>query len=158
MKKTIPVLAFLGVAAASFAAYRKHKAVKQTENEQRSDVWPHFSDDFDGKIPQEVDENAKQSYRIQARMMAEGYGENDVLDLIHKIAFDTTENMFAFVKEAKKKDYHLDEAGAENSVTVRLHMPANADAIYASILEVAQMSFANHGSYKGFTRTTSDIE
>jgi hypothetical protein len=158
MKKTLPVLAFLGIAAASFAAYRKHKADKQIKNERHAQEWAHFSDESEGKIPQEVDDNAKQSYRIQARLMAEGYGDNDFLDLEHRVSFETTDAMFAFVRDAKAKQYHLDEAGSDNSVTVRLHMPATADAIYASILEVAQMSYANHGFYKGFTRTTTDIE
>lgn len=158
MKKTLPVLAFLGIGAAAFAAYRKHKADKQDYHDQKSEEMMHFGDESDGKTVQEVDDNAKQSYRIQARLMAEGYGDNDVLDLIHRVAFETTESMFAFVKDAKAKQYNLDEAGSDNSVTVRLHMPASADAIYASILEIAEMTYINHGSYKGFTRMTSDIE
>ena len=158
MKKSLPILAFLGIAVAGFAAYRKHKADRQIHKEQRAQEWAHFSDVSGGNIPQEVDDNARQSYRIQARLMAEGYGEDDVLDLEHRISFETTDSMFAFVRDVKTKQYHLDEAGSDNSVTVRLHMPATADAIYASILEVAEMSYANHGSYKGFTRTKSDIE
>jgi hypothetical protein len=158
MKKTLPVLAFLGIAAAAYAAYRKHKADKQIQKEQHIEERAHFSDLYDGKIPQEVDDNAKQSYRIQARLMAEGYMEDDVLDLEHRISFENTSAMFAFVRDAKAKHYHLDEAGSDNSVTVRLHMPATADAIYSSILEVAEMSYTNKGSYKGFKRTTTDIE
>lgn len=158
MKKTLPVLAFLGIAAAGFAAYRKHKADRQLRKEQKAEEWAHFSDESNGKIPQEVDDNAKQSYRIQAHLLADGYSENDELDLEHRVSFETTDTMFAFVRNAKAKNYHLDEAGSDNSVTVRLHMPATADAIYASILEIAEMSYTNHGSYKGFKRTTADIE
>ena len=158
MKKTLPVLAFLSIAAAGFAAYRKHKADRQNHKEQRVQDWAHFSDETGGNAPQEVDDNARQSYRIQARLMAEGYAEDDVLDLEHRISFETTDSMFAFVKDVKAKHYHLDEAGADNSVTVRLHMPATADAIYSSIVEIAEMSYTNHGSYKGFTRTKTDIE
>ncbi len=158
MKKTLPILAFLGIAAAGITAYLKHKADQQKDIEPITNGWAHFSDDDDGKIPQEIDDAAKQSYRIQARLMAEGYGENDVLDLIHNVAFKTAESMFSFVKDMKVKHYHLDEAGADNSVSIRLHMPATADAIYESILEVAEMTFTNNGSYKGFARTTSDIE
>jgi len=158
MKKTLPVLAFLGIAAAGFAAYRRHKADGQIRKEQKTEEWAHFSDESNEKIPQEVDDIAKQSYRIQARLMADGYSENDVLDLEHRVSFETTDAMFAFVRNAKAKNYHLDEAGSDHSVTVRLHMTATADAIYASILEIAEMSYANHGSYKGFKRTTADIE
>jgi hypothetical protein len=158
MKKTIPVLAFLGIAAAAYAAYRKNKALKAVKIKASEEDWGHFSDDPEVDLPQQVDDRAKQSYRIQARLLAEGYGENDVLDMIHKVSFDTSDAMFAFVKGAKAKHYNLDEAGADNSVTVSLQMPATADAIYASILEVAEMAFSNHGSYRGFTRTSTDIE
>lgn len=158
MKKTIPVLAFLGIAAASFAAYRKHKADLKKKSELPDQEKSHFSDDSELKIPQEVDDNAKQSYRIQARLMAEGYAENDVLDLVHTVIFPSADLMFAFVKDAKKNHYHLEEAGPDNSVTVRLHMPATAGAIYSSILEVAEMAFVNSGSYRGFTRSKTDIE
>jgi hypothetical protein len=158
MKKTIPVLAFLGIAAAAYAAYRKNKSHKTVKIKTDDEDWGHFSDGSESDLPQQVDDRAKQSYRIQARLLAEGYGENDMLDLIHKVSFDTSDAMFAFVKNVKAKQYNLDEAGADNSVTVRLNMPATADAIYASILEVAEMAFSNHGSYRGFTRTSTDIE
>lgn len=158
MKKTIPVLAFLGIAAASFAAYRKHKEGQKKKSISQTEDRPHFSDDSELKIPQEVDDNAKQSYRIQARLMAEFYAESDVLDLIHTVSFPNADRLFAFVKDAKKSHYHLDEARPDNSITVRLQMPATVDAIYSSIMEVIEMAFINHGSYKGFTRSKTDIE
>lgn len=158
MKKTIPVLAFLGIAAASFAAYRKHKADLKRKSESQTEDWTHFSDDSELKIPQEIDDNAKQSYRIQARLMAEEYAESDVLDLIHTLSFPNADKLFAFVKDAKKSHYHLDEAGPDNAITVRLQIPATVDAIYSSIMEVNEMAFVNHGSYKGFTRSKTDIE
>ena len=151
MKKVIPVLAFLGLAAAGYAAYRKYKEEKNPKTALNPEEWAHFSDETDVETPAEVDENAKQSYRIQARLMADGYGENDTVDLVHQVRFQSA-------KEAKQKKYHLDEAGADNTVSVRLRISADADSIYQSILDIAQLAYTNKGSYKGFTRSTTDIE
>lgn len=158
MKKVIPVLAFLGLAAAGYAAYRKYKEEKNPKKALNPEEWAHFSDETDVETPAEVDENAKQSYRIQARLMADGYGENDTIDLVHQVRFQSANEMFAFVKEAKQKKYHLDEAGADNTVSVRLRISADADSIYQSILDIAQLAYTNKGSYKGFTRSVTDIE
>lgn len=159
MKKTIPVLAFLTVgAAAGLAAYRKLKRKREVELEASSQALSTIDEIEAVYDLTEVDATAKQSYRIQARLMAEGYSEGDELDLLHKSGFKTPQEMFAFVKGAKAKNYRLDEADSGNFVTLRLHIPANADAIYDSILEIAEMTYENKGTYQGFSRADIEVE
>lgn len=158
MKKTIPVLAFLTVgAAAGLAAYRKIKRKREIEREELSQTSPIEDAEVVYDLT-EVDAATKQSYRIQARLMAEGYSEGDELDLLHKSGFKTPQEMFSFVKGAKAKNYRLDEADSGNFVTLRLHIPANADAIYNSILEIAEMTYENKGTYQGFSRADIEVE
>lgn len=159
MKKTIPVLAFLTVgAAAGLAAYRKIKRKREIEREELSQMSSPIEDAEVVYDLTEVDAATKQSYRIQARLMAEGYSEGDELDLLHKSGFKTPQEMFSFVKGAKAKNYRLDEADSGNFVTLRLHIPANADAIYNSILEIAEMTYENKGTYQGFSRADIEVE
>lgn len=91
-----------------------------------------------------------ESYRIQCKVMMDGYPSNKKIDLIHHIEFKDPKNRNKFVDSLQIEYHEIEDSPEGLSATIRQTIPTDARVAYSEIVKLAEASEAFHGLYQGW--------
>lgn len=91
-----------------------------------------------------------ESYRIQCKVMMDGYPSNKKIDLIHHIEFKDSKNRNKFVDSLQIEYHEIEDSPEGLSATIRQTIPTDARVAYSEIVKLAEASEVYHGLYQGW--------